>query len=88
MNERRECLSFCLWESREQARRAAGGASHREAVEITSKMYRAYGLERYDLIRDETGGLVFHLLAGDSSREDAPCGPARELQETGRGLAM
>jgi hypothetical protein len=88
MNERRECLSFCLWESREQAWRAAGGASHREAVEITSKIYRAYVLERYDLIRDEEGGLVFHLLAGDSSREDAPCGPARELQETGRGLAM
>ena len=87
VNERRECLSFCLWESREQARRAAGGASHREAVEITSEMYRAYVLERYDLIRDEEGGLVFWLLEGGSSREDAPGGPARESRETGRGLS-
>src|SRR5918998_3212571 len=31
MNERRGCLSFCLWESREQAQRAAGGTSHRGA---------------------------------------------------------
>ena len=41
MNERRECLSFCLWESREQARRAAGGASHRRAAEITAEMYES-----------------------------------------------
>ena len=41
MNERRECLSFCLWESREQARRAAGGASHRAAAEITAEMYES-----------------------------------------------
>src|ERR671916_2492485 len=49
MNQRRECLSFCLWESSEQARRAAGGASHRRAAEITAEMYESYGLERYDL---------------------------------------
>jgi hypothetical protein len=54
MNERGECLSFCLWESRQQARRAAGGASHREAAEITAEMYQSYVLERYDLISDST----------------------------------
>ena len=55
-NERRECLSFCLWESREQARRAAGGASHRSAATITAKMYESYALERYDLIKQGEGG--------------------------------
>jgi hypothetical protein len=55
MNERRACLSFCLWESREQAWRAAGGASHREAVEIAAEMYRSYVLEGYNLISDEAG---------------------------------
>src|SRR5215212_1306766 len=28
INERRESLSFCLWESREQASRASSGPSH------------------------------------------------------------
>jgi hypothetical protein len=63
MNERRECLSFCLWESREQARRAAGGASHRAAATITAKMYESYTLERYDLIKQGVGGsLLFRRL--------------------------
>jgi hypothetical protein len=61
MNERRECLSFCLWESREQARRAADGASHRKAAAITAKMYEGYTLERYDLIKQK-GRLVFRRL--------------------------
>ena len=61
MNERRECLSFCLWESREQARRAAGGASHRAAATITAKMYESYSLERYDLIK-QGGSLLFRRL--------------------------
>ena len=85
MNERRECLSFCLWESREQARRAAGGASHRRAAEITAEMYESYVLERYDLTREGTGDLVFRRLEGSPSRADAPGVAARELQETGRG---
>ena len=85
MNERRECLSVCLWESREQARRAAGGASHRTAAAITAEMYESYVLERCDLIREETGGLVIRRLEESPSRGDAPGVPARELQETRRG---
>ncbi len=85
MNERRECLSFCLWESREQARRAAGEASHRTAAAITAEMYESYVLERYDLIKEGTGDLTFRRLEGDPSREDAPGVPARELQEPWRG---
>ena len=46
-NERGECLSFCLWETREQAIEAAGAASHRSAAEITVRMYESYVLERY-----------------------------------------
>src|SRR5215210_4064895 len=38
-NERGECLSFCLWETREQARNAAGAASHRSAAGLTAQMY-------------------------------------------------
>lgn len=51
MNERRECLSFCLWESREQARRASSGSLHRAASGIVAQTYEAHSLERYDLIK-------------------------------------
>jgi hypothetical protein len=46
-NEQRECLSFCLWETREQALEAAGAASHQSAAEITVRMYESYELDRY-----------------------------------------
>jgi len=46
-NEKGECLSFCLWETREQARHAAGAASHRSATGISAQMYLSFSLERY-----------------------------------------
>ena len=46
-NERGECLSFCLWETRRQAIEAAGAASHQAAAEISVLMYESYVLERY-----------------------------------------
>jgi len=46
-NERRECLSFCLWETRGQAIEAAGAASHQSAADISVRMYESYVLERY-----------------------------------------
>jgi hypothetical protein len=46
-NERGECLSFCLWETREQAIEAAGAAAHQSAAEISVRMYESYVLDRY-----------------------------------------
>ena len=46
-NEQRECLSFCLWETRRQAIEAAGAASHQSAADISVRMYESYVLERY-----------------------------------------
>jgi hypothetical protein len=46
-NEQGECLSFCLWETREQARRAADAASHRSAAGVSARMYLSYSLERH-----------------------------------------
>jgi hypothetical protein len=57
-NERGKCLSFCLWETSEQARKAAGASSHRSAAGITALMYLSYRLERYWLKKDG-GHLVF-----------------------------
>ena len=36
VNGRRECLSFCLWESRGQAMAASGSASHRTAAQLSA----------------------------------------------------
>src|SRR5215204_5757885 len=60
-NERGECLSFCLWETRESAREAAGAASHRSAASITAQTYLSYRLERYRLKKDQ-GKLVFERI--------------------------
>ena len=60
-NERGECLSFCLWETREQARMAAGAASHRSAADITAQMYISYVLDRYWLKKAE-GKLIFERI--------------------------
>ena len=72
MNERRECLSFCLWESREQARRASGGPLHRAATVIAAEMYESFSLERYDLVKvgGRRGRLVFRPLGGASSHQN------------------
>ena len=55
MNERRECLSFCLWESRRQAHRATAGASHTAATRLTARMYESYSLERYHVVMTTAG---------------------------------
>jgi len=54
-NEWGECLSFCLWEEREQAREAAGAASHQSAAGLTAQMYESYVLDRYWLKKVVTG---------------------------------
>jgi hypothetical protein len=39
------CLSFCLWTTRAEARTAAGGPNHVEAVALLDEMYERYTLE-------------------------------------------
>jgi hypothetical protein len=55
-DERGQCVSFCLWESRGQAIGAAGAASHRSAAAISGQMYESYELERYWLKKVATAG--------------------------------
>lgn len=60
-NEQGECLSFCLWETREQARQAAAAASHRSAAGVSAQMYLSYSLDRY-WIRKAGEKLVFEPI--------------------------
>jgi hypothetical protein len=50
-NEWGECLSFCLWETREQARQAADAASHRSATGVSAQMYLSFSIDRYWLMK-------------------------------------
>jgi hypothetical protein len=60
-NELGECLSFCLWETREQAKRAADAASHRSAAGVSAQMYLSYSIDRY-WIRKVREKLIFELI--------------------------
>jgi hypothetical protein len=39
------CMSFCLWDSRAEARAAAGRPAHIEAAALTHESYAEYSLE-------------------------------------------
>ena len=60
-NELGECLSFCLWETRDQALQAASAASHKSAADITTWMYVSYVLDRYWL-KKAGGKLAFERV--------------------------
>ena len=49
----RACLSFCIWESREDARTASRGPRHLEAIGLVEEMYERYELEFHRLIKRE-----------------------------------
>jgi hypothetical protein len=64
-NERGECLSFCLWQTTEQAIEASGSAAHRSAAEISVVMYESFVLDRYWLKKVVSGRgerLIFEPL--------------------------
>jgi hypothetical protein len=48
-NEQRDCLSFCIWSSRQEAARAAKLPLHQVAMTMVDEKYEWYSLERYVL---------------------------------------
>jgi hypothetical protein len=58
LNEKRQCLSFCLWESVEQARRAAQLPAHRAAALLADEIYEHFYLERWIVVKDLADGQV------------------------------
>lgn len=55
----RSCLSFCLWQSRTDARAAAGKPAHVRAVSLIAEMYESYTLEFHSLRRTDGGPMTF-----------------------------
>lgn len=53
------CLSFCLWQTRADARAAAGRPDHVRAVSLIDEMYESYTLEFHRVSRHAGGPLAF-----------------------------
>ena len=53
------CLSFCLWQTRADARAAAGRPDHVRAVSLIAEMYERYTLEFHRVSRVAGGTLAF-----------------------------
>ena len=53
------CLSFCLWQTRADARAAAGRPDHVRAVSLIDEMYASYTLEFHRVSRHAGGPLAF-----------------------------
>lgn len=54
------CMSFCLWDSRPEARTAAGRPAHAAAAALTHEAYASYTLEFHRVRRHEgDGGFTF-----------------------------
>jgi hypothetical protein len=72
------CLSFCMWQSRTDARIASGGPAHRRAVTLLDEMYERYALEFLRVRRVAGGPLTFAPYDGPhpAQAEPLPDAPA------------
>ena len=79
-NGRGQCMSFCLWASRAEARAAAGRPAHVEAAALTFESYSRYRLEFYQVLRLADQGFAFEpydsLVPGSSTQTEAAVRPA------------
>jgi heme-degrading monooxygenase HmoA len=62
-----ECLSFCLWNSKEEAAYASAQPEHREAVKKGLHMFEYYTLEQYH-IHKVNGEISFERVKGHPHR--------------------
>ena len=53
------CLSFCLWDSRAEARESAGRPAHTQAAALTHEAYATYTLEFHRVRRLVDAGFTF-----------------------------
>ena len=83
---RRLCLSFCLWNSRADARAAAGRRITSSAVSLIDEMYAPYTLEFHRVTRAAGGALAFEAYDA-GARPCAPAHPAPALHPVSVGPA-
>jgi hypothetical protein len=76
------CMSFCLWQSRDDARAAARQPAHVRAVSLLDEMYATYTLEFLQVRREAGGPLQFEVYRPPVqlvSEPSAPAAPAPDL---------
>ena len=86
------CLSFCLWQSRDQARAAAGRPAHVRAVGLLDEMYAQYRLEFLAVRRTADGTMTFEPTArrrshGAAAPASVPALPSARRSPADRGTA-
>ena len=75
------CMSFCLWDSRAQARAAASRPAHARAVALTHRAYAEYTLE-FHRVRRTVDGFAIEPYDAAAVPADSPSGmPAPVLDE-------
>ncbi len=79
----RSCLSFCMWNSRAEARAAAGRPAHQDAVALIAETYEAYTLE-FLRVRKEAGAT---RLSFEPYDRPAEAGLANEPRPTQLGFS-
>jgi hypothetical protein len=80
------CMSFCLWQSRADARAAAGKPDHVRAVSLLDQMYETYQLEYLSVRRDATGVMTFEPYPVVSHTFGPATQPAADAGTVGLGL--
>ncbi len=79
----RSCLSFCLWNSRAEARAAAARPAHRDAAALITEMYEGYLLEFLTVRkREATARLEF-----EAYEAGAHAGPAERPRPAQLGFS-
>ena len=73
LTERRECLSFCLWNSRQEARAASGLPAHRGAVTLIREAYERYTLE-FLRVTKRSGMAAFEIEPWDDVDDEVGAG--------------
>ncbi len=72
------CMSFCLWNSRAEARAAAGRPAHVEAAALTFESYAHFSLE-FHRVRRLAGGAGFRFESYDAGARHGSAVAARAL---------
>jgi hypothetical protein len=81
------CLSFCLWQTRADARVAAGRPDHVRAVSLIDEMYESYALEFHRVARVADGPLTFEPFDRTPAAPAAPPSARRRPDRTVRPAA-
>ncbi len=73
-----QCMSFCLWDSRAEARAAAGRPAHAAAAALTHEAYATYTLE-FHRVRRLAGDGGFTFEPYDAPSHPTPAEPPLTL---------